>query len=102
MKGAHTLYAGWRLLISEDQAEEKSDEKSQMTLPNLEEKQILISIKSEVLALKTQAPKPYSEPALIAKLEKERRGLVGPQRMPLSYEPFRIENIYNLGVSYLK
>ena len=70
-KGTHTLYAGWRLLISEDQAEEKSDEKSQMALPNLKEKQVLLSIKSEVLALKTQAAKRYSEPTLIAKLEKE-------------------------------
>ncbi|HXH55407.1 MAG TPA: type I DNA topoisomerase [Gammaproteobacteria bacterium] len=70
-KGAHMLYPGWRLLISNDQAEEKLDDKSQMALPDLQEKQILISIKSEVLALKTQAPKRYSEPALIAKLEKE-------------------------------
>ncbi len=92
-KGNKALYQGWRLLIPQDLAieKEKNDEEPlQGALPNIEPKTALIAHHSEVLELKTQAPKRYSEPALITKLEKEGIG------RPSTYAAI-LSNIKNRG-----
>lgn len=80
-RGQALLYAGWRDLILNDQAEEKGEEESPSYLPNLAEGDILIPQKGEVLNLQTKAPKRYTEPSLISKLEKEGIG------RPSTYAP---------------
>ena len=65
------LYLGWRHLLFKDQAEEQTDEEIQVALPQIAEGDILKPTKGEVLALQTQPPRRYTEPALISKLEKE-------------------------------
>lgn len=71
-KGTKTLYPGWRLMLNQDISEEKSeDEPLQELLPDLKVKDLLKTERSEILELKTKAPRRYSEPALITKLEKE-------------------------------
>lgn len=69
-RGQMMLYPGWRCLISNDQAEEKIEEEESL-LPQVVEGDILKPSSSEVLNLQTKAPKRYTEPALISKLEKE-------------------------------
>jgi len=70
-KSQAMLYPGWRHLLSDDQAEEKTEEEEQSVLPQLTEGDILKPSKGEILDLQTKAPRRYTEPALISKLEKE-------------------------------
>jgi len=71
-RGTVTLYKGWRLLMAKDDAEEKDwDEENQHQLPLITKNSMHKPIRGEVLELKTQAPKRYTEAALISKLENE-------------------------------
>jgi DNA topoisomerase-1 len=70
-KSQAILYPGWRHLLSADQSEEKTEEEEQSVLPQIAEGDILKPSKGEILDLQTKAPKRYTEPALISKLEKE-------------------------------
>ena len=95
-KGIRPIYPGWRLLAAEDYAEEKKEsEGEQETLPQLKIKDPLKVDHSETRDLKTQAPKRYTEPSLIGKLEKEGIG------RPSTYAAI-LSNIKNRGYVQLK
>ena len=95
-KWIRPIYPGWRLLAAEDYAEEKKEsEGEQETLPQLKIKDPLKVDHSETRDLKTQAPKRYTEPALIGKLEKEGIG------RPSTYAAI-LSNIKNRGYVQLK
>ncbi len=70
-KGQNIVYKGWQYLLPQDQAEEKVEKEEAFILPIVSEGDILKPAKGETLTLQTKAPRRYTEPALISKLEKE-------------------------------
>lgn len=69
-KGSVLQYEGWKS-FGKDEAEEEQKKDSDSLLPPLNDGNNLSVTKGEVVEKKTKAPKRYTQPSLIAKLEKE-------------------------------
>ena len=93
--GKQTLYEGWMKLTAKDEAEEKSNDNKDNKLPNVALEEVLDVNDATILNLKTKPPARYTEPSLIAKLERSGVG------RPATYASI-ISNIKNRGYLELK
>ncbi len=86
-KGSVLQYEGWKA-FGKDESEEEHKKEGDSLLPQLNDKDNCVVTKGQVVEKKTKAPKRYTQPSLIARLEKEGIG------RPSTYASI-IDNIEN-------